>query len=155
MFLQQVVTEILSVKCETIDSMLHSETTFSLAVKIFIYLHKQHQHPRCDHSCEIQNLDGCTGWALIHCLCTWHHPTRWALSPARRLQLTVLTGLGHSPAVYTPPEHQPGPMNHHTPSPTVRCGRSLLDQRRSCFHWPDGPAPQLLSCCAKLCRKVL
>ena len=114
--------------------------------------HRRHQHPHYDHSCEIPTRGGCTRWASIRCLCTWHHPTRWDLCPVQSVHCAVLTGPCHSPAVCTPPEHQPCPRNRHTPSPTVQGGRSLLCQSRSCFlHWPDGPPPELLCCCL-LCQ---
>ena len=124
---------------------------FALNLQINIYPHRRHQHPHCDHSCEIQSLGAGTRSALIRCQSKQHRPTRWVHCPVQTVHVVVLTGPCHNPAVCTPPEHQPGPSGHHTPSPTVHGGRSLLCQSRSCFlHWPGGPVPRLLCCCPLL-----
>ena len=127
------------------------EISLALNLQISIYLHRRHQHPHCDDSCEIQSLGDGTRSALIRCRSKWHRPTRWAHCPVQNVHFVVLTGPCHNPAVCTPPEHQPDPSGHHTPSPTVHGGRSLLCQSRSCFlHWPGGPVPRLLCCCPLL-----
>ena len=127
------------------------EISLALNLQISIYLHRRHQHPHCDDSCEIQSLGAGTRSALIRCRSKRHRPTRWAHCPVQNVHFVVLTGPCHNPAVCTPPEHQPDPSGHHTPSPNVHGGRSLLCQSRSCFlHWPGGPVPRLFCCCPQL-----
>ena len=107
--------------------MVHNEFMFYLH-------HRRHQHLSHDHSCGIPTLHVSTVQALIHCLCSRHHPTRWAHCLVQNVHWMELTAPRHTLTVYTPPGHHSGPSHHHTLSPTVHGSRSPLCQSSCSLH---------------------
>ena len=102
-----------------------------------IYLDdRRHQHLPRDHSCGFPCLYEGTVQAVIHCLCSGRHPTRWNHCLVQNAQLVALQYLCRSLAVCTPPQHHSGPRSHHTLCPTVHWSRSPLCRYSCWFHLP-------------------
>lgn len=94
-------------------------------VEMFQYLNRQHQHLHSGGSYVSPIQCDCSAARPAHFPGTARRPAGCCLSLGQSKHCPELQWPGHIPAACTQPGHQPGPRDHHKPSPAGLHNRAL------------------------------
>ena len=101
------------------------------------YLNKWLQHPYDGYSC-VQNPTLCAYISSVWTRIPYnaHYPSRFSLIPVQSEHNVELPQHHHSPALYTPLQHQSCPTYHYTLCPTLLDDKLQLSQSNDRHHSP-------------------